>query len=113
MARSLALACLMAAIAASALSAQDLDAQTQAIASRLRCPVCQNESVADSPSELSRQMRTLIRTKLQAGESPDQIIAYFVAKYGQWIRLSRPDEASYGWSGLARLSLWGPALRWR
>jgi len=90
MARSLALACLMAAIAASALSAQDLDAKTQAIASRLRCPVCQNESVADSPSELSRQMRTLIRTKLQAGESPDQIIAYFVAKYGQWILLEPP-----------------------
>lgn len=90
MVRSLALACVVAAVAASALSAQDLDAQVQAIAARLRCPVCQNESLADSPSELSSQMRALIRTKLQAGESPDQIVAYFVAKYGQWILLEPP-----------------------
>lgn len=80
----------LVAAAAGPLAAQDLDAQAQAIASRLRCPVCQNESVADSPSELSAQMRALIRAKLQAGESSDQIIAYFVAKYGEWILLEPP-----------------------
>lgn len=90
MGRKLILACLMVAAAAGALPASDLDAQAQAIAARLRCPVCQNESVADSPSELSAQMRTLIRRKLQAGESSDQIIAYFVAKYGEWILLEPP-----------------------
>jgi cytochrome c-type biogenesis protein CcmH len=90
MVRSLALACLVTAVAASALSAQDVDAQTQAIASRLRCPVCQNESVADSPSQLAQQMRALIRAKVQAGESSDQIIRYFVTKYGEWILLEPP-----------------------
>lgn len=90
MGRNLILACLVVAAAAGVLPASDLDAQAQTIASRLRCPVCQNESVADSPSELSAQMRTLIRAKLQAGESPDQITAYFVAKYGEWILLEPP-----------------------
>ncbi len=72
------------------LYAQGLDAQAQAIAARLRCPVCQNESVADSPAELANQMRSLIREKLAAGEPPDQIIAYFVSRYGEWILLEPP-----------------------
>lgn len=71
-------------------SAQDLDARAQAIAAKLRCPVCQNESVADSPAELAAQMRTVIREKLAAGESEDQIVAYFVSKYGDWILLEPP-----------------------
>ncbi len=90
MVRRVLLACLLVAAAAGSVTAQDLDAQAQAIASRLRCPVCQNESVADSPSELSAQMRALIRVKLRAGERPEQIMAYFVAKYGEWILLEPP-----------------------
>ncbi len=64
-----------------------IEAQTTAVASTLRCPVCQGESIQDSPSELSQQMRDLVRDKLKAGESPDQIRAYFVSKYGEWILL--------------------------
>lgn len=90
MVRSFVLAGLVVALASSALSAQDLEAQAQAIASRLRCPVCQNESVADSPSALAQQMRALIRTKLRSGEHPDEIVAYFVDKYGEWILLEPP-----------------------
>lgn len=73
-----------------------LDDQVRAIASRLRCPVCQNESVADSPSELAAQMRALIRTRLQGGESPDAIVAYFVSRYGEWILLD-PPRRGLGW----------------
>ncbi len=90
MVRRLLLACLLVTAAAESVTAADLDTQAQAIASRLRCPVCQNESVADSPSELSAQMRALIRAKLRAGERPDEIMAYFVAKYGEWILLEPP-----------------------
>ncbi len=77
-------------------SAQGIDAQAQAIAAHLRCPVCQNESVADSPAELAKQMRALIREKLAAGDSPDQIIAYFVSRYGEWILLE-PPRRGLGW----------------
>lgn len=64
-----------------------LEAQTTAVASTLRCPVCQGESIQESPAELAQQMRTLVRDKLKAGETPDQIRAYFVSKYGEWILL--------------------------
>ncbi len=71
-------------------SAQEVDPRVQRIASKLRCPVCQNESVADSPSELSAQMRTLIRDRLAAGETEEQILRYFVSRYGEWILLEPP-----------------------
>jgi cytochrome c-type biogenesis protein CcmH len=64
-----------------------LEAQTKAVASTLRCPVCQGESLQDSPSDLARQMRDVVRDKLRAGETPDQVKAYFVSKYGEWILL--------------------------
>jgi cytochrome c-type biogenesis protein CcmH len=64
-----------------------LDAATRAIASELRCPVCQGVSIQDSPSELAQEMRSIVREQLQAGKTPEQIKAYFVSKYGEWILL--------------------------
>ena len=58
------------------------------IAEQLRCVVCQNLSVADSPSEMAKQMREIIRERLAAGESPERVVAYFVEKYGEWVLLS-------------------------
>ncbi|OLC29910.1 MAG: hypothetical protein AUH31_05745 [Armatimonadetes bacterium 13_1_40CM_64_14] len=73
-------------------SGQEVDPRVRLIASKLRCPVCQNESVADSQSELSAQMRTLIRDRLAAGETEDQIVGYFVSRYGEWILLEPPRQ---------------------
>jgi cytochrome c-type biogenesis protein CcmH len=70
-----------------AASAPDLEDQTRAIATELRCVVCQNLSVADSPSEMAQQMRAIVREQLQAGKSPDQIKDFFVSKYGEWVLL--------------------------
>jgi cytochrome c-type biogenesis protein CcmH len=58
------------------------------IASGLRCPVCQNLSVADSTSDMAREMRALIIDQLREGKRPEEIRAYFVSKYGEWILLS-------------------------
>lgn len=64
-----------------------LEARTTAVAATLRCPVCQGESIQDSPSELAQQMRSVVRDRLRAGDSPDEIKAYFVSRYGEWILL--------------------------
>ena len=64
-----------------------LDARTAAVASTLRCPVCQGESIEDSPSALAQQMRAVVRDRLRAGNTPDEVKAYFVSKYGEWILL--------------------------
>lgn len=64
-----------------------LEARTSAVAATLRCPVCQGESIQDSPSELAQEMRGVVRDRLRAGESPEQIKAYFVGRYGEWILL--------------------------
>jgi cytochrome c-type biogenesis protein CcmH len=66
------------------------DQQVYAIASELRCVVCQNLSVADSPSEMANQMRAIVRERLAAGETPAQIRQYFVERYGDWILLAPP-----------------------
>lgn len=64
-----------------------IEATTTAIAVQLRCPVCQGESIQESPSELARQMRNLVRDQLRAGKSSDDVKAYFVSRYGEWILL--------------------------
>lgn len=63
-----------------------------AIASQLRCVVCQNLSVADSPSEMAGQMRAVVRERLAAGDSPDEVRQYFVERYGEWILLAPRRE---------------------
>lgn len=79
---------LMLLLAGSVLANAVDEDEVRAIAAQLRCPVCQNLSVADSPSEMANQMRQLIRERLAAGESSEQVVAYFTAKYGEWILLS-------------------------
>src|SRR5690554_3264247 len=70
----------------------DLEAEVQEIARELRCPVCQGLSVGDSPSELAHEMRALIREQLQQGKTRDEVLDYFVQRYGEWILLAPPKR---------------------
>ncbi len=64
-----------------------LEKLTSAVASQLRCPVCQGLSIDDSPTDLARDMRAVVRDQLASGMTPDEVKAYFVSKYGEWILL--------------------------
>ena len=61
--------------------------RTRDIAAGLRCPVCLNLSVADSPSRLAGEMRAAIASRVRSGQTDDEIRAYFVDRYGEWILL--------------------------
>lgn len=67
-----------------------LQDRTRAVAAGLRCPVCQDLSVADSPSSVAGQMRATISRDLRTGQTPGEIRARFVAAYGEWILLAPP-----------------------
>jgi cytochrome c-type biogenesis protein CcmH len=71
-----------------------VNVQARELASMLRCPVCQGLSLQDSPSELSQEMKNVIRDQLKAGRSPEQVKAFFVTKYGEWILL-RPEPKGF------------------
>jgi len=62
------------------------------VALQLQCPVCEGETVADSPSGLAGDMRAVIRAKLSAGESDQQILDEFVASYGDSILTEPPKR---------------------
>ena len=72
----------------------DLEEQTRQIAAELRCVVCQNLSVADSPSEMAQQMRAVVRDQLQAGKTPEEVREFFVSKYGEWVLL-KPKRTGF------------------
>ncbi|MCI0647963.1 MAG: cytochrome c-type biogenesis protein CcmH [Chloroflexi bacterium] len=71
---------------------RNLDDEALEIGKMLRCPICQNVSVAFSPSQLAVQMRGVIRQKLEAGETREQISQYFVDRYGESILLEPPKR---------------------
>jgi cytochrome c-type biogenesis protein CcmH/NrfF len=70
----------------------ELEADVRKLAHQLRCPTCQALSIADSPSELAREMEGVIRLRLQEGMTPEEVRESFVEAYGEWILLSpRPS----------------------
>jgi len=71
-------------------AAEDIERITYDVASGLRCPVCQGLSVADSPSHTAVAMKDRVRFLVQSGYSNEQIDAYFVARYGEWVLLAPP-----------------------
>jgi cytochrome c-type biogenesis protein CcmH len=72
------------------------DQRVRNISKQLRCAVCQNESVYDSNADLAVQMRALIREKVEAGASDEEIVAYFVSRYGDYI-LMEPRKEGVNW----------------
>ena len=68
------------------------EAQAKALMQELRCLVCQGQSIADSDAELAGDMRALVRQRIAAGEKPEQIRAWLVTRYGNWVSYRPPVE---------------------
>src|SRR5260370_11795102 len=88
----LSLAILSAAVAVGpdeVLSDPALEARARSLSKELRCMVCQNQSIDDSDAPLARDLRILVRERLQAGESDQPVINFLVARYGEFL-LARP-----------------------
>ena len=74
------------------------------LAEKLRCLVCQNQSIADSNAELAQDLRGQVREQIAAGKTDDEIVAYMVARYGDFVMYEPPLKTT-------TLLLWaGPAL---
>src|SRR5258705_3033992 len=64
-----------------------LEGRARALSKELRCMVCQNQSIDDSDAPLARDLRVLVRERLQAGDSDGQVIDFLVARYGEFVLL--------------------------
>ena len=64
-----------------------LETRARNLSHELRCMVCQNQSIDDSNADLARDLRVLVRERLQAGDSDRQVIDYVVARYGEFVLL--------------------------
>ncbi len=68
------------------------EARAKALMETIRCLVCQGQAIADSDAEMAGDMRSLIRTRIAAGESPGEIRAWLIARYGNWVTYDPPLE---------------------
>jgi len=61
------------------------EAQAKALMETVRCLVCKGQAIADSDAEMAGDMRSLIRSRIAAGESPEEIRAWLISRYGDWV----------------------------
>ena len=64
-----------------------LEARARAISEGLRCLVCQNQSIDDSEAPLARDLRLLVRERIKAGDSDQEVVDFIVARYGEFVLL--------------------------
>ena len=83
-----------------------LEARAREIGQALRCVVCQNQSIDDSAAEVAHDMRRAVRERLVAGDSDDQVFAFMVPRYGDYVLLKPPFKAGTWCCGSARRCCW-------
>jgi len=86
-----------------------LEARARVLSKELRCMVCQNQSIDDSDAPLARDLRILVRERLQAGDSDQRVIDFLVARYGEFVLLKPRFSAHTAllWLGPAAVLLIG------
>jgi len=74
------------------LSDPGLEARARALSTELRCVVCQNQSIDDSNAPLARDLRLLLRERLTAGDSDEEVKQFLVERYGAFVLLKPPFD---------------------
>lgn len=64
-----------------------LEARAREVSKHLRCVVCQNETIDESNADIAKDMRLLLRTRILAGDSNEQVIQFLVGRYGDYVLL--------------------------
>jgi cytochrome c-type biogenesis protein CcmH len=83
-----------------------LEARARALSANLRCLVCQNQSIDDSDADLARDLRLLVRERVAAGDTDDEVIEFLVQRYGEFVLLKpRLDASTYLLWGLPFIAL--------
>ena len=72
--------------------ADSIDKQVSEISNELLCPVCRGQTVAESNSDLANDFKNIIKTKLQEGQSREEILNYFISRYGDSVLSSPPAK---------------------
>jgi cytochrome c-type biogenesis protein CcmH len=72
----------------------ELEKRVRALSQKLRCPMCQNESLADSPAGVAVDLRNQIREQMKAGKSDEEIVAFLTSRYGDFVRYEPPVRPS-------------------
>ena len=82
-----------------------LESRAREISRDIRCPVCQGETIDDSNAPISRDLRLIIRERLVAGDTDEEVVDFIVERFGEGVLFNPPAEG-------ANLVLWlaGPAL---
>ena len=75
-------------------SAEEMEELAQGIGKKLMCPVCPSETIDQSQVQLAKQMRDIVREKLAAGESREEIFQFFVDRYGIGV-LAEPPRSGF------------------
>lgn len=73
-----------------------LESRARDISKDLRCLVCRNENIDDSNAELARDLRLLVRERLVAGDSDEEVVSYIVDRYGEYVLLN-PTARGANW----------------
>ena len=71
-----------------------LEKRARSISQELRCVVCQNQSIDESDADLARDLRVLVRARLKAGDSDQEVIDYVVSRYGDFVLLRPPVKGT-------------------
>ena len=92
-----------------------LEARARKVGVELRCLVCRNESIEDSGADLAHDLRVLVRQRIAAGDTDQQVIDYIHARYGDFVLLRPPFQwdTALLWGGPVLLVLLGAGMAWR